>query len=712
MVDNLGQRAADYADFQSGFRRARSERFTLQQQRMQTEEMRRRAEAAQRQAEIEAQRGDARAGMLTSPPSFDLTTGRPMPTAEVPTGDAGLRTPSDSAQPSSAPPSVRDVGPQQSPQVAQLSDADLEALALEKIQIEEAISEGYRLIYEREGRGVDTSTTREQVRQLEQELQIIDARMRGEEPLGDEPERLSLSEYPEAAGRSVGGAISSTVGDARRYLYDPAFRGLGAVGTGILDAGSGLFRGLTGQEASASEADTSQEEAQEGRELERMPSVEVPEDIMREAEAYDNAGTPYDSLIQQAATQYGIDPVIFKRLIGTESSFNPDAVSSLGADAGFGIAQISADHGLSESERQAPAIAIPAGAEIFARMLDQQGGDYLEAIMQYKGASSEQGRANMMRPAQIILAGTEHYPGAGTESARTQTASISPQVRREAEQESEALTSETREQAGLTAQDDVISDPASDRGVSTYSTGAEAPQRVGIDTQRLLRTREGLVRLAQINAEAGTAEGNERFDALYTQIQEIDSRLQFLQGMQGVNEFRMQNNPSRLASVWSAYAGMNIQIQNRTDGTYNIYIEGELAQEGVGQEQIVSSAKQAFSQEYREALAARQAQLTELGDDIRLEAAKRQLEARYKGADVLEVLVDHEGRDIVVFRDQDGTVGAMQYDPGQERVTPGIFRRGQPEVPGSFGSVPIQSPLGATGGGTNFNPDVITNWNN
>jgi len=66
MVDNLGQRAADYADFQSGFRRARTERFTLQQQRMQTEEMRRRAEAAQRQAELEAQRGDARAGMLTS----------------------------------------------------------------------------------------------------------------------------------------------------------------------------------------------------------------------------------------------------------------------------------------------------------------------------------------------------------------------------------------------------------------------------------------------------------------------------------------------------------------------------------------------------------------------------------------------------------------------------------------------------------------------
>lgn len=635
MVNNLGRRAADYADFQSGFRRARSERYNLQQQRMQVEEMRRRAEAAQRQAEIEAQRGDARAGMLPPPPSIDTPTGAAMPVDRTPT--AGLRADGSPAAVAS-PADVREPDIRAEP----LEDADDPPMT-EAAQLRSDLQEAYRLLDLRRERGTDVTGTKERIAVLEQRL---------EEAVQSE----------------------RTVDDG---AAPPEERGIG-----------------------------------EREERERMPSVEVPEDIMREAEAYDNAGTPYDSLIQQAATQYGIDPVIFKRLIGTESSFNPDAVSSLGADAGYGIAQISADHGLSEEERRAPATAIPAGAEIFARMLEQEGGDYLEAIMRYKGASSEQGRANMMRPAQIILAGTEHYPGADTEGTRTQPASVSPQVRREAEQESENLTSETREQAGLTAQDDVISDPASNRGVDTYSTGAEAPQRVGIDTQRLLRTREGLVRLAQINAEAGTAEGNEKFDALYTQIQEIDSRLQFLQGMQGVNEFRMQNNPSRLAAVWSAYAGMDIQIQNRTDGRYNIYIEGELAQEGVGQEQIVSSAKQAFSQEYREALAARQAQETELRDEARSTFMEEQIRAQFRGADVLDVVVDDDGRDVIIIRNQDGTMGSIQLNPGSEGRAPGMFRSGVPGTPPSFEPVPIQSPLGATGGGTNFNPDVITNWNN
>lgn len=647
MVDNLGQRAADYADFQSGFRRARSERYALQQQRMQTEEMRRRVEAAQRQAELEAQRGGARAGMLTPPPSFDTQTVTPMPVDRTPT--AGLRADGSPAAVVS-PADMREPDIRAEP----LEDADSPPMT-DAAQLRSDLQEAYRLLDLRRERGVDVTGTEDRIAILEQRLEEA---VQSERVVGD-------------------GAAP------------PEERGIG-----------------------------------EREERGRMPSIEVPEDIMQEAEAYDNAGTPYDSLIQQAATQYGIDPVIFKRLIGTESSFDPNAVSPSGKDAGLGMAQIAAVHGLSDEERLSPAVAIPAGAEIFADMLRQSGGDYAEAIMRYKGASSEQGRANMQRPLQIILAGTEYYPGAGGEgqAASPQRRSQITQAQQEAQQESEDLTSETREQAGLTAQDDVITDPASDRATQTYSTGTQAPQRVGIDTQRLLRTREGLVQLARINAQAGTTEGNDKFDALYTQIQEIDTKLQYLQGMQGVNEFRMQNNPSRLAAVWGSYAGMDIQIQNRTDGTYNIYIEGELAQEGVDQEQIINSAKQAFSQEYREALSAIQAEERELELAIRKMTAETALETQKDlstGVDVIAETQTTDGQTILTIRNQQGQIEHRVYQSGQEGSPPGMFSSGQPLVPPAM--VPVQgtplgtslgTPLGATGGGANFNPDLLVNWNN
>jgi soluble lytic murein transglycosylase-like protein len=121
--------------------------------------------------------------------------------------------------------------------------------------------------------------------------------------------------------------------------------------------------------------------------------------------SYDNKVTPYDALIQQSAIQYGIDPVVFKRLLGTESSFNPTAVSPRGEKYGLGIAQIASSHGLSREQMLDPNIAIPAGAQIFAAMLKQAGGNYELALQRYKGASSEKGKAAMAGPISIILSG-------------------------------------------------------------------------------------------------------------------------------------------------------------------------------------------------------------------------------------------------------------------------------------------------------------------
>ena len=67
----------------------------------------------------------------------------------------------------------------------------------------------------------------------------------------------------------------------------------------------------------------------------------TPQAVNRSAVQYDAINTPYDDVMTKAAQQYGIDPVVFKRLIGTESSFKADAINNVnGKPVAFGIAQI------------------------------------------------------------------------------------------------------------------------------------------------------------------------------------------------------------------------------------------------------------------------------------------------------------------------------------------------------------------------------------
>jgi hypothetical protein len=134
------------------------------------------------------------------------------------------------------------------------------------------------------------------------------------------------------------------------------------------------------------------------------------------ATRYDKLSTPYDELISKAAKEYGIDPVIYKRLIGTESNFKPDVPSYRGPQYGYGIAQIADIHGLTREQRADPTIAIPAGARIFKGFLDKAGGDYEKALQMYKGAVSPDGKSRMKGVIESILEGVT-----GTSEARAAT---------------------------------------------------------------------------------------------------------------------------------------------------------------------------------------------------------------------------------------------------------------------------------------------------
>jgi hypothetical protein len=335
--------------------------------------------------------------------------------------------------------------------------------------------------------------------------------------------------------------------------------------------------------------------------------------------------------MNEAAQQYGLDPVMFKRLIGTESSFNPKAESPRGAQFGLGIAQIHSVHGMSDADRLNPQVAIPFAAQLFSQYLRESGGDYTQALMRYKGASSTQGRAAMQEPINTILSGTSV---------------ASPTAPATAPSPVEAVAEQTRK------------DPA-----DFYLAN---PQSIPRDVQVALRKREELVRMANVYQQAGR--GSQYVQAR-NQIMEMDDNLFYLQGMQGLQELTTLNDPRRLSAVWSEAMGTPMRITPRTDGTFNITSGNRLIREGVDASTVSDLARSSFDVAFRqqkgEASAAMNQKMFEsqlkIQEGNALELAKMIRETRVEGvkgnnALTLEWAKANLGWDIRPTGAGDGTV--------------------------------------------------------
>jgi len=146
--------------------------------------------------------------------------------------------------------------------------------------------------------------------------------------------------------------------------------------------------------------------------------------------------TPYDGTITAAAKQHGVDPVVLKRLLGTESSFNPNAVGTMTPQGqAHGIAQIMTQlHGVSPEKARDPNFAIPFAARLLAQNLQKSGGNYETALQMYKGAVSDKGKADMASPIAQIMNGQQPRFGAdaaaGSPATPVGTPSAAPQQRR------------------------------------------------------------------------------------------------------------------------------------------------------------------------------------------------------------------------------------------------------------------------------------------
>lgn len=98
----------------------------------------------------------------------------------------------------------------------------------------------------------------------------------------------------------------------------------------------------------------------------------------------------YDSIIERAAAKWGISADLIRRVIRTESTFNPNAVSSVGAE---GLMQImpANKRALGIANSFDPEQNIMGGARLLAENLKATGGNIREALMMYHAGPDRTG---------------------------------------------------------------------------------------------------------------------------------------------------------------------------------------------------------------------------------------------------------------------------------------------------------------------------------
>lgn len=172
------------------------------------------------------------------------------------------------------------------------------------------------------------------------------------------------------------------------------------------------------------------------------------------------------------------------------------------------------------------------------------------------------------------------------------------------------------------------------------------PQSIPLDMQRAMQQRAEVERLAGMYQRAGM--GMQYMEAR-AKLMELDNGMTYLQGMQGLQEFTLANDPRRLAAVWSQYAGVPVGIQPRTDGKFDIVVNGRKTKTGVTASEISDLARSAFDATYRQ-------QKGEASVKYNEEQFKAQLDIQKENAKQLSQMI----RELAVQRAQGNTQLAVE----------------------------------------------------
>ena len=146
------------------------------------------------------------------------------------------------------------------------------------------------------------------------------------------------------------------------------------------------------------------------------------------------------------------------------------------------------------------------------------------------------------------------------------------------------------------------------RGIDINAPAPPAPPRMGQPGQpnraitRLMEQRDQQVQWVQALIQAGQYDAAREAQA---EIMSIDTKLEASVARLALNEATMFNAPQRLSAVWSDFTGQQYEFQPAANGGLDVYVNGELMDQGLPMERITQETLSMTDQAY----AAQQAEL-------------------------------------------------------------------------------------------------------
>jgi hypothetical protein len=173
------------------------------------------------------------------------------------------------------------------------------------------------------------------------------------------------------------------------------------------------------------------------------------------------------------------------------------------------------------------------------------------------------------------------------------------------------------------------------------------PQSVPYAMQIALQQRQEMAQLAGMYQRAGMGQ---EYMQTRAKVMELDNNMLYLQGMQGLQEFAVTNDPRRLVAVWSAYTNIPLNVQPRSDGRFDVVVNGQRVREGLDRNDLTQMARQSFDAGYRE-------QVQQASAEMGAESFKSQLKVQEEQAKQTAQMI----REIAVAQTQGNLAQALEW---------------------------------------------------
>lgn len=188
------------------------------------------------------------------------------------------------------------------------------------------------------------------------------------------------------------------------------------------------------------------------------------------------------------------------------------------------------------------------------------------------------------------------------------------------------------------------------------------PVRIGMERNQLNRA---YARLQSEFRAAVASRDREGAARLAREAEGIVDQLGYLDGMAAISRFR-NGDVAPIANQMYTESQNRMQVQPRSDGTFNLYLDGRLSSQGVTKQQLEDGARALFDTRRREQLQAAQTrnielamyqakqrieQLTRASADIAVKEVEAALKANEPSVDIRTV-TDATGQQFVIISDK------------------------------------------------------------